>query len=246
LPRDETLVAVWALQSVESISHMIDTVLLLTRTRLYIAIYDEHDKLHEVHGSELMAIDRLEMGTVGGKEGGRLYLRIQCPGGMFTWRPSTVRLFNNTAIALKSEAEADEYLGAIAEQLKLAANLAGNHRLILQHRAQLRPVEAPLQRVGTWASKLLTRLPDLVPIAPNAIPSPGTVFGEEKTKKKPFRDDTHLVKSGLLHVPSMTTSKSDHAISQSHDHGQKEQGEKRPFADLNEEIASSRCHIHLM
>lgn len=31
LPRDEILVAVWALQSVESISHMVDTVLLLTR-----------------------------------------------------------------------------------------------------------------------------------------------------------------------------------------------------------------------
>lgn len=46
-------------------------------------------------------------------------------GELFTWRAAKTRLFNNVAILLRTEDEADEYIQAIGEQIKVTMALAG-------------------------------------------------------------------------------------------------------------------------
>lgn len=46
-------------------------------------------------------------------------------GELFTWRAAKTRLFNNVAILLRTEEEADEYIQAIGEQIKVTMALAG-------------------------------------------------------------------------------------------------------------------------
>ncbi|VDN39670.1 unnamed protein product [Gongylonema pulchrum] len=43
----------------------------------------------------------------------------------FTWRAAKTRLFNNVAIPLRTDEEADEYMQAIGEQIKVTMALAG-------------------------------------------------------------------------------------------------------------------------
>lgn len=43
----------------------------------------------------------------------------------FTWRAAKTRLFNNVAILLRTEDEADEYVQAIGEQIRVTVTLTG-------------------------------------------------------------------------------------------------------------------------
>lgn len=56
--------------------------------------------------------------------------------GQFTWRAAKTRLFNNVAIALHTPEEADEYVQAIGEQIKVTMALS-NHSVDLKITASL-------------------------------------------------------------------------------------------------------------
>ncbi|KAI6219537.1 Phosphatidylinositide phosphatase SAC2 [Aphelenchoides fujianensis] len=119
LPADEVLVGGWALVDGANRSAQVDTVLLLTRTQILVASYadEETEKLSEVKAIPFTSIDRIEVGTL--DKSPRQHLRIY-------WTQTTkTRLFNNVAIALKDATEADEYVLAIAEQLRITTSMCG-------------------------------------------------------------------------------------------------------------------------
>ena len=74
---------------------------------------DAHEKSAENDGVETSNVDSKMPGKMDSAE-----------GYFFTWRVAGTRLFNNMAIALKSQDEADEYMRAIAEQFRVAMDLA--------------------------------------------------------------------------------------------------------------------------
>lgn len=49
------------------------------------------------------------------------------PNEQFSWHAAKTRLFNNVAIPLKTPDEADEYMEAIGEQLRVTMEMAGYH-----------------------------------------------------------------------------------------------------------------------
>lgn len=48
-----------------------------------------------------------------------------------SWRAAKTRLFNNVAIPLKSAEEADEYIQAIAEQLRVTIEMCAGYEVPL-------------------------------------------------------------------------------------------------------------------
>ncbi|MFH4975324.1 hypothetical protein AB6A40_002033 [Gnathostoma spinigerum] len=127
LPTDEILVGGWALVDAENVSDQVDTIFLLTRTGIYIAIYDEDtEKLLELKVMQLSDIVKMEYGSTG--KSLRMHLRIYArPNHILTWRAARTRLFNNVAIPLKSPEEADEYILAIGEQIRVVMESNGRY-----------------------------------------------------------------------------------------------------------------------
>lgn len=54
----------------------------------------------------------------------RIYWNSTSPPQSGTWRAAKIRLFNNVPIALKDETEADEYIQAIAEQIRITLQMS--------------------------------------------------------------------------------------------------------------------------
>ncbi|CAG9531405.1 unnamed protein product [Cercopithifilaria johnstoni] len=124
LPEKEILVGGWALIEGSNNTDQIDSVLVLTKTTLIAASYDDDTKLSDVKHISFDEIKGLEYGRLGGSS--RTYLRLCSKSGeLFTWRAAKTRLFNNVAILLRTEDEANEYIQAIGEQIKVTMALAG-------------------------------------------------------------------------------------------------------------------------
>ncbi|KAE9549760.1 hypothetical protein FO519_007030 [Halicephalobus sp. NKZ332] len=126
LPEGEILVGGWALVDGDNNNDLVDSILLLTRSHVYIAQYEEQsDKLTGVTTILFDQITKMELGLLGKSQ--RKHLRIYWDSGngvLFdTWRAARTRLFNNVAIPLKNGEEADEYVQAICEQLRVTVSM---------------------------------------------------------------------------------------------------------------------------
>uniref|UniRef100_A0AAF5Q0J4 SAC domain-containing protein n=1 Tax=Wuchereria bancrofti TaxID=6293 RepID=A0AAF5Q0J4_WUCBA len=124
LPEKEILVGGWALVEGSNSTDQIDSVLVLTKTAVIVASYDDDTKLSDVKHINFDEISGLEYGRLG--KSSRTHLRLCSKSGeLFNWRAARTRLFNNVAIQLRAEDEADEYIQAIGEQIKVTMSLAG-------------------------------------------------------------------------------------------------------------------------
>ncbi|KIH53788.1 hypothetical protein ANCDUO_16072 [Ancylostoma duodenale] len=122
LPEGEVVVGGWALCDSQQNGEAIDTILLLTRTKLYVAVYDDDfEKLTDVRIVPLDDVTSLEVGRP--SRSAHTYLRVTCLEESWTWRAGKTRLFNNVAIRLKNIEEAGEYTESIAEQISVTINL---------------------------------------------------------------------------------------------------------------------------
>ncbi|KAF8368991.1 hypothetical protein PRIPAC_86820, partial [Pristionchus pacificus] len=122
LPANEVLICGWPLVNPATYGDQVDTVLLLTRSSVYIAIYDEDaERLEDVHIVPLDQVEGIEVGRP--HRAPRVCLRLVTTMGAWTMRPGNSRLFNNVIIGLKSGEEADEYVESIAEQLRVTLEM---------------------------------------------------------------------------------------------------------------------------
>ncbi|GMR54348.1 hypothetical protein PMAYCL1PPCAC_24543 [Pristionchus mayeri] len=122
LPANEVLICGWPLVNPATDGDQVDTVLLLTRQSVYIAIYDEDaERLEDVHIVPLEEVEGIEVGRP--HRSPRACLRLVTRMGAWTMRPGNSRLFNNVIIGLKSGEEADEYVESIAEQLRVTLEM---------------------------------------------------------------------------------------------------------------------------
>ncbi|GMT29174.1 hypothetical protein PFISCL1PPCAC_20471, partial [Pristionchus fissidentatus] len=122
LPANEVLICGWPLVNPATEGDQVDTVLLLTRKRVYIAIYDEDaERLEDVHIVPLEDVNAIEVGRPSRQP--RACLRLVTKLGAWTMRPGKSRLFNNVIIGLKSGEEADEYVESIAEQMRVTLEM---------------------------------------------------------------------------------------------------------------------------
>uniref|UniRef100_A0A914C5A7 SAC domain-containing protein n=1 Tax=Acrobeloides nanus TaxID=290746 RepID=A0A914C5A7_9BILA len=144
LPENEVLVSSWALVDGGNPTDQIDTVMLLTRSHVYVALYDEDsEKLLELKTIAFSEIQRIELGSLSNGKTSRVHLRIYWKASEDTssersnstlymsWRAAKTRLFNNVAIPLKSAEEADEYIQAIAEQLRVTIEMCAGYEVPL-------------------------------------------------------------------------------------------------------------------
>ncbi|CAJ0596175.1 unnamed protein product [Cylicocyclus nassatus] len=122
LPEGEVVVGGWALCDPQRSSDAADAIVLLTRTKLYIAVYDDDvERLADVKIVPLEDIKSIEIGRP--SRSGRLYLRLSTINESWTLCAGKTRLFNNVAIRLKSIEEANEYAESIAEQICVTIKL---------------------------------------------------------------------------------------------------------------------------
>ncbi|KAK5986388.1 Phosphatidylinositide phosphatase SAC2 [Trichostrongylus colubriformis] len=149
LPEGEVVVGGWALCSSQQSADAIDTILLLTRNKLYIAVYDDDfEKLEEVRIVPLDDVTSLEVGR--SSRTGRFYLRLTCHEDSWMWRAGKTRVFNNVAIRLRTIEEAAEYTESIAEQISVTINLCIGKNIPVRRLERL-----PLPRSGNTAKKAL-------------------------------------------------------------------------------------------
>ncbi|EGT35223.1 hypothetical protein CAEBREN_12651 [Caenorhabditis brenneri] len=121
VPTQQTVIAGWGLINACQSSDEIDTVVILTRSSLYIVTYEiDGEKMTDVQIVALEDINSIQVGSSGNN---RQCARIETLEGVFIWRPSTVRLFNNAALRLKSLEEANEYIASVAEQIQVGRNM---------------------------------------------------------------------------------------------------------------------------
>ncbi|CAI4222193.1 unnamed protein product [Auanema sp. JU1783] len=171
LPEGEVLVAGWGLVDARDDSDNVDSVVLLTRARLFVALYDDEvEKLMDVRIIPLDEIETIEVGKP--SRNARTHLRITGKNGSqgsWAWRPSKTRLFNNVAIRIKSAEEADEYAESIAEQISVAYEMS---------RGEVKPIQKPCKLVlnGPGAARKalasMTSALKFKPKRPNSSPGP--------------------------------------------------------------------------
>uniref|UniRef100_A0A0K0FXZ8 Phosphatidylinositide phosphatase SAC2 (inferred by orthology to a human protein) n=1 Tax=Strongyloides venezuelensis TaxID=75913 RepID=A0A0K0FXZ8_STRVS len=131
LPDEEVLVGGFALVNGGNSADQIDTVLLLSRNAIYISIYDEEsEKLLEVKIIPFTNITGVECGCI--SKNNRIHLRIkykidpnETTINFVSYRTAKTRLFNNVAIPLKNETDADDYVLAIGEQICMTMTMMG-------------------------------------------------------------------------------------------------------------------------
>ncbi|CAD5210214.1 unnamed protein product [Bursaphelenchus xylophilus] len=151
LPENEVLVGGWALVEASSSSNQVDTVLLLTRSEVFIACYSEDsEKLIELIKIDFPEIRLLETGPIDNTD--KIHLRIhwKSDGQQMskTWRAANIRLFNNVAILIKDESEGDEYVLSISEQLRITLQMCG-HPVELRKVSKLDSNGSPLASART-------------------------------------------------------------------------------------------------
>lgn len=135
VPTQQTVIAGWGLINACQSSDEIDTVVILTRNNLYIVTYEiDGEKMTDVQIVALEDINAIEVGSSGNN---RQCARIETLEGVFIWRPSTVRLFNNAALRLKSLEEANEYIASVAEQIQVGRNMHTGSEGLVAHLAKL-------------------------------------------------------------------------------------------------------------
>ncbi|VDO46042.1 unnamed protein product [Haemonchus placei] len=99
LPEGEVVVGGWALCSSQQSADSIDTILLLTRNTLYIAVYDDDfEKLEDLKIVPLENVISIEVGR--SSRSGRFYLRLTCVEDSWMWRAGRTRLFNNISVTI--------------------------------------------------------------------------------------------------------------------------------------------------
>ncbi|XGW21304.1 hypothetical protein V3C99_004338 [Haemonchus contortus] len=149
LPEGEVVVGGWALCSSQQSADSIDTILLLTRNTLYIAVYDDDfEKLEDLKIVPLENVISIEVGR--SSRSGRFYLRLTSVEDSWMWRAGRTRLFNNVALRLRTIEEAAEYTESIAEQISVTINLCIGKDVPVQRLERL-----SLPRSGNTAKKAL-------------------------------------------------------------------------------------------
>lgn len=130
LTENEMLIGGWALVDGSNSSDQVDTVLLLSRYRLMLASYDDDsENLLDLKSIDLVELKSIELGVFEGSL--KLHMRISTLScQQYTLRTAKTRLFNNVAIPIKSEDEANEYVQAIAEQIRTTASVAGRNVIV--------------------------------------------------------------------------------------------------------------------
>uniref|UniRef100_A0A1I7UZT1 SAC domain-containing protein n=1 Tax=Caenorhabditis tropicalis TaxID=1561998 RepID=A0A1I7UZT1_9PELO len=243
VPTQQTVIAGWGLINACQSSDEIDTVVILTRTNLYIVTYEiDGEKMTDVQIVALEDINSIQVGSSGGN---KQCARIETLEGVFIWRPSTVRLFNNAALRLKSLDESNEYIASVAEQIQVGKNmLTGADGSVIQvakisipqmsvHRKSMAAMGALLgkiKRVGknvspaTLSKSASTSSTVAPPEPPKLIETDGN---ESDTSEKSEKGD-HLM-SKFLKIPQF---KSD--------------SPPEPFASLLLSIAECQTKISLL
>ncbi|EPB69765.1 hypothetical protein ANCCEY_11137 [Ancylostoma ceylanicum] len=171
LPEGEVVVGGWALCDSQQNGEAIDTILLLTRTKLYVAVYDDDfEKLTDVKIVPLDDVTSLEVGRP--SRSAHTYLRVTSLEESWTWRAGKTRLFNNVAIRLKNVEEAGEYTESIAEQrhdmeaaarqnveLRLDMTVTLNSGSTLTQRLDMKGGQVPGAKDGSehYANKIVQR-----------------------------------------------------------------------------------------
>ncbi|KAK6056700.1 hypothetical protein COOONC_05788 [Cooperia oncophora] len=180
LPEGEVVVGGWALCSAQQNADATDTVLLLTRNKLYVAIYDDDfEKLEDVKIVPLDDVTSIEIGR--SSRSARIYIRLTCLEDSWMWRAGRTRLFNNVAIRLRSIEEAAEYTESIAEQISVTINLCIGKDVPVQRLERL-----SLPRSGNTAKKALASVAAAFkmrvrrPQASVAIPTSVSFVNEEQ------------------------------------------------------------------
>uniref|UniRef100_A0A0N5AB61 SAC domain-containing protein n=1 Tax=Syphacia muris TaxID=451379 RepID=A0A0N5AB61_9BILA len=125
LTENEMLIGGWALVDSSNVTDQVDTVLLLSRVRLMLAFFDDDfENLLDLKSIQLHEIKLIEVGPFEGSK--KMHIRVNTANQSFTMRAGKTRLFNNVAIPIKNDDEANEYVQAIAEQMRTTILLIGS------------------------------------------------------------------------------------------------------------------------
>ncbi|TKR96464.1 hypothetical protein L596_010475 [Steinernema carpocapsae] len=254
LPENEVLVGGWALVDGANQGDQIDTVVLLTRTHLYVAIYDDcSEKLVDLKTISFAQLQDIQLGLMPGKNQQRLHIQLRwVANGVQSlstgqWRPARTRLFNNVAISLKNGEEADEYVQSISEQIRVTVLMTGRE-LSVDHVAKLDTGVAP----RSIASKV-TSVFRLRPSSATTTPAK-TVIDSSKN----FTDDmaTNRSSKDLLDVTMLTPSRSDGMLSERGSslaaklhqkiRNPTSASQENPFQSYSERIRSSKSFIMML
>ena len=138
LPENEVVVGGWGLVDAQNGGDSVDSILLLTRKCLHVATYDDDsEKLVDVRMVPLMELEKLELGQYSRSSPVCLRILQKSDNQGIVVHPAKTRLFNNVAIRLKSQDEADEYIESIAEQIRVTYHMTTTRDLELITGAKL-------------------------------------------------------------------------------------------------------------
>lgn len=253
VPTQQTVIAGWGLINACQSSDEIDTVVILTRSNIYIVTYEiDGEKMTDV---QIVGLDDINTIQVGSSGNNRQCARIETLEGIFIWRPSTVRLFNNAALRLKSLEEANEYIASVAEQIQVGRNmLTGAEGAVTQvarisipqmsvHRKSMAAMGAlfgKIKRVGKSPATLSKSASSSSTAAPGAvlIPEP---FPTPKPRNLLTETD------GNESDASEKSEKGDHLMSKILKMSQfKNDTPPEPFASLLSSITECQTKISLL
>uniref|UniRef100_A0A8R1DEZ9 SAC domain-containing protein n=1 Tax=Caenorhabditis japonica TaxID=281687 RepID=A0A8R1DEZ9_CAEJA len=234
VPTQHTVIGGWGLINACQSSDEIDTVVILTRTNLYIVTYEiDGEKMVDV---QIIALEDITSIQVGSSGNSRQCARIETPEGAFIWRPSTVRLFNNAAIRLKSLDEANEYISSVAEQIQVGRNMLTGLDGSVQQIARVQIPSMSMHRKGVAAM--------------------GAFLGRIKKVKKSVSNANILKSASSSTVPEVTdgnesdaSEKSDHLMNKIlkiPNFKKIEEPQPEPFGFLLTSIAECQTKISLL
>uniref|UniRef100_A0A914YHN1 SAC domain-containing protein n=1 Tax=Panagrolaimus superbus TaxID=310955 RepID=A0A914YHN1_9BILA len=218
LKEDEILVGGWALVDGDTRNDIMDSILLLTRTHVYIAQYEEEtDKLTDITSIAFEEIVKFEVGKLSKSQRKHLRIYWESNGRMKfdSWRAAKTRLFNNVAIPLKDGEEADEYVTAISEQLRVTVSMCSGKEVPLNFIEKLNGAASIEARSGlssvlsNAAFKIkamkppaIKRVPPQIKIDSNDAPSSNIEIPRDTNQVMP-----HSQSEGLLSEQSGFVSK---------------------------------------
>lgn len=245
VPTQQTVIAGWGLINACQSSDEIDTVVILTRSNLYIVTYEiDGEKMTDVQIVALEDINSIQVGSSGSN---RQCAKIETLEGVFIWRPSTVRLFNNAALRLKSLEEANEYIASVAEQIQVGRNMLTGAEGAVSHVAKLSVPQMSVHRKSMAAMGAL--LGKIKRVGKNV--SPATLSKSASTSSTAAPPSCPELVPKLIEIDgneSDTSEKGDHLMSKILKMSQfkTDVTTPEPFAALLPTIAECQTKISLL
>lgn len=243
VPTQQTVIAGWGLINACQSSDEIDTVVILTRSNLYIVTYEiDGEKMTDVQIVALEDINSIQVGSSGNN---RQCARIETIEGVFIWRPSTVRLFNNAALRLKSLEEANEYIASVAEQIQVGRNMLTGAEGSVMQVAKISIPQISVHRKSMAAMGAL--LGKIKRVGKNV--SPATLSKSASTSSAMLPSNHLEPPSKLIEIDgneSDTSEKSESTVSKILKMQFKADTPPEPFASLLPSIAECQTKISLL